>query len=61
AAGIAGMVLRIAVVMAVLVTVGLVARDAFLEAMLAFVAAYTVYQGLRLALRPAPPAGPRWG
>jgi hypothetical protein len=60
AIGLAGMVLRIALVMAVLVTVGVVARGAFLETMLAFVVAFTVYQGLRLALRPVSPAGPRW-
>jgi hypothetical protein len=47
-----GMVLRLALVLAVLVLVGVLARPAFATAALAFLAAFTVYVGVRLFTYP---------
>ena len=53
-----GMGLRLAVVLAVLVAVGVLARPAFPTAALSFIAGFTVYLGLR-PLTYTPPSGPR--
>jgi lysylphosphatidylglycerol synthetase-like protein (DUF2156 family) len=52
-----GMAARLAVVLAVLVLVGVVARAAFATTALAFLACFTVYLGVR-AFTYAPPARP---
>ena len=61
AVALGGMVLRLAAILGVLVVVGLLARDAFPTAALSFLAAFTVYTGLRLFTLPASSAGPRRG
>lgn len=55
-----GMVVRLAVVLAVLIMVGVLARPDFATAALAFLAAFTIYLGLR-PLTYAAPARPSHG
>jgi hypothetical protein len=50
AVALGGMVLRLAAVLGVLIVVGILERDAFATAALSFLAAFTVYTGLRLFL-----------
>jgi hypothetical protein len=50
AVALGGMVLRLAAVLGVLIVVGVLDRDAFPTAALSFLAAFTVYTGLRLFL-----------
>lgn len=58
AVALGGMVLRLAAVLGVLLVVALVDRDAFATAAVSFLAAFTLYSGLRLFTYPAPPARP---
>jgi hypothetical protein len=53
AVGLGGMAVRLGVVVAGLVAVGLVDRSGFMEATLSFVVVYTVYLGARLWRHPA--------
>jgi len=53
-----GMALRLAVVLAVLVVVGVLARPAFATAALSFLAGFTIYLGLRPLTYAAPPRPP---
>jgi uncharacterized membrane protein len=53
------MVLRLAAVLGVLIVVGVLDRDAFPTAALSFLAAFTVYTGLRLFLFAGDQAGRR--
>lgn len=53
AVGLAGMVARLALVLGTLGAVGLIARQAFPEAVLSFLLAYSIYQVLRLVAHPA--------
>jgi len=48
AVALGGMVLRLAAVLGILIVVGILDRDAFATAALSFLAAFTVYTGLRL-------------
>jgi len=57
---IGGMALRLAVVLAVLIMVGVLARSDFATAALAFLASFTIYLGLR-PLTYAAPARPSHG
>jgi len=59
AVALGGMVLRLATVLGVLVVVGLLDRAAFATAALSFLAAFTVYMGLRLFTYPQPARKPR--
>lgn len=56
AVGLGGMVLRVGLVLAALVAVGLLARSAFVETALAFIVSYTAYTFARLWRHPAVPA-----
>jgi hypothetical protein len=56
AVGLAGMGLRIGLALGVLVVIGVFARPVFVDATLAFVATYTVYNFARLWRHPAVPA-----
>jgi hypothetical protein len=53
-----GMVVRLVVVLAGLVIIGLLDRPAFATAALSFVATFTVYLGVRFAVYPAPKEPP---
>jgi hypothetical protein len=53
AVALGGSALRLAAVLGALIAVGLLARDAFATAALSFLAAFTVYAGLRLFMYPA--------
>jgi hypothetical protein len=53
--GVAGMVVRMALAVGVLVAIGLAARPSFKEATFAFLASYTVYIFARLWQNPAVP------
>ena len=58
AVGLGGMLARVTLALALLVVVGVFAsRDAFVDATLAFVASYTIYNVARLWWHPAVPAG----
>jgi apolipoprotein N-acyltransferase len=59
AVALGGMVLRLAAVLGVLIVVGVLDRDAFPTAALSFLAAFTVYTGLRLFLFADDQAGRR--
>jgi hypothetical protein len=59
AVGVAGMAVRLALVVGVLIAIGLVARDDFATAALAFLGTYTIYMFARLWRHPALPAGHR--
>jgi hypothetical protein len=53
AVGVGGMAVRLGVVLAGLIVIGLVDRSGFIEAALSFVVVYTVYLGERLWRHPA--------
>lgn len=53
AVGVGGMAVRLGVVLAGLIVIGLVDRPGFIEAALSFVVVYTVYLGARLWRHPA--------
>lgn len=59
AVALGGMILRLAAVLGVLVVVGLLDRAAFATAALSFLAAFTVYMGLRFFTYPLPAPKPR--
>lgn len=56
--GVAGMILRLALVLGALVGVGLLDRPAFPDAALSFLATYSLYQVVRLLAHPALPRRP---
>lgn len=53
AVGVGGMAVRLGVVLAGLIVIGLIDRPGFIEAALSFVVVYTVYLGARLWRHPA--------
>lgn len=59
AVALGGMVLRLATVVGALVVIALVERAAFATAALSFLAAFTVYMGLRLFTSPVAASGRR--
>jgi hypothetical protein len=59
AVGVAGMAVRLALVVGVLIAIGLAARDDFATAALAFLGTYTIYMFARLWHHPAVPANDR--